>query len=184
MDTAGFIKIFGTTFLFVFLAELGDKTQLATMAFAANNASYKLSVFLGAAIALVLTSGLGVLVGGVLAKHIPIRIIRIASAVLFIGIGVFLLFTTFSPKARAYEKVRQKIEEINNVEKCVHCLKLNDYLADLKKKHPGMDIKKAAKESADFNSPCNTTVCNTDSLKKAVKVILKQAKTGKKSIES
>ena len=83
-------KLVGTAFVAVFVAELGDKTQLATMAMA-GGASSKWSVFLGAATALVATSALGVLVGSALSEVVPDVWIRRAAGVLFIAIGAFYL---------------------------------------------------------------------------------------------
>lgn len=56
-------KIFGTVFATVFLAELGDKTQLATMTFAANGQVSKWTIFVGSAAALVVSSAIGVIAG-------------------------------------------------------------------------------------------------------------------------
>ena len=83
-------KLLVTTFATVFLAELGDKTQLATVGFAASGKSPWV-VFLGAAFALVVTSLLGVIIGAGLQKVLPIRIIHIFSGVLFVGIGLLLI---------------------------------------------------------------------------------------------
>jgi Ca2+/H+ antiporter, TMEM165/GDT1 family len=80
-----------TTFGMIFLAELGDKTQLATFAFSANSSS-RLAVFLGSAGALVLTSLLGVLLGGVVHKLIPPQMIKIGAGVLFMVLGVWMTF--------------------------------------------------------------------------------------------
>ena len=85
------LKLCFTTFGLVFLAELGDKTQLATLSLAAPGHS-RLSVFLGAAGALVLTSALAALVGEGLARVIPPPWIQRAAGVAFIFMGlVFLL---------------------------------------------------------------------------------------------
>ena len=54
------IKVFLTVFAVVFLAELGDKTQLATLLFAADKEVSKLTVFAGASLALVVAAGIGV----------------------------------------------------------------------------------------------------------------------------
>ena len=56
-------KLFATVFLTVFIAELGDKTQLATMLFAADREVSRLTVFLGASLALVASSAIGVAAG-------------------------------------------------------------------------------------------------------------------------
>ena len=58
-------KILSTVFTSVFIAELGDKTQLATMLFASDKETSKLTVFLGAAAALIVTSAIGVAAGSV-----------------------------------------------------------------------------------------------------------------------
>lgn len=84
-------KIFGTAFLTLFLAELGDKTQLAIVTLTAKTDS-KLSVFLGASVALVLVSLLGVLLGGVLSQYVPTEWLQRIVAVAFIAIGVLMLF--------------------------------------------------------------------------------------------
>lgn len=83
-------KLLITTFVTIFLAELGDKTQLATVGFAAAGKSPWI-VFLGAAVALIATSLLGVLVGAGLQKILPIRIIHTVSGVIFVAIGILLI---------------------------------------------------------------------------------------------
>jgi putative Ca2+/H+ antiporter (TMEM165/GDT1 family) len=75
--------VFGSTFLTIFIAEMGDKTQLATLLIAAQAVSPWV-VFLGAALALIATSLLGVIIGYWLAK-------RLAPDVLDICVGVLLL---------------------------------------------------------------------------------------------
>jgi len=83
-------KLLITTFGTIFLAELGDKTQLATIGFAASGKSPWM-VFGGSAIALVLTSLLGVIVGTTLQKVLPIQTIHIISGILFVFIGLLLI---------------------------------------------------------------------------------------------
>jgi len=84
-------KLFGTAFLTLFLAELGDKTQLAVITMTAKTDS-KLSIFLGASRALILVTLIGVLVGGVLAEYIPTEWLQRIVASAFIIIGVLMLF--------------------------------------------------------------------------------------------
>ena len=84
-------KIIGTAFLTIFLAELGDKTQLAVITMTAKTDS-KLAVFLGASLALVLVTLLGVLFGGLLTKYVPTEWLQRIVAVAFIAIGVLMLF--------------------------------------------------------------------------------------------
>ena len=83
-------KIFGTAFITLFLAELGDKTQLAVITMSANTES-KLSVFIGASLALVLVSLIGVLVGSVLSQYVPTEWLQRIVAVAFIVIGILML---------------------------------------------------------------------------------------------
>lgn len=84
-------KIFASAFATLFLAELGDKTQLAVITMTASTES-KLSVFLGAAAALVVVTLLGVLFGGVLSEWVPTEWLQRVVAVAFIAIGVLMLF--------------------------------------------------------------------------------------------
>jgi putative Ca2+/H+ antiporter (TMEM165/GDT1 family) len=84
-------KVFATVFATVFLAELGDKTQLATFLYAADTKNPKLSVFLGAALALVLTSAIGVLLGAVVSRYVSERVISYAAGVGFILVGIWTL---------------------------------------------------------------------------------------------
>ncbi len=84
-------KILFTVFASVFIAELGDKTQLATMLFAADKEVSKWTVFCGASLALVLTSALGVLVGSVMSGYINERYLNYAAGIGFILIGAWTL---------------------------------------------------------------------------------------------
>ncbi|MFB0509967.1 MAG: TMEM165/GDT1 family protein [bacterium] len=86
MDWRLFATVFGT----MFLAELGDKTQLATISFVCTS-KYPLAVFLGGSLALVLSTLLAVLVGAGLQKVVPVKILHIIAAIAFIVIGVLLL---------------------------------------------------------------------------------------------
>lgn len=85
-------KIFATVFAAVFIAELGDKTQLATMLFAADREVSKWTVFLGASAALVLATAIGVLAGALLSNYISDRILHYIAGTGFILIGVFTLY--------------------------------------------------------------------------------------------
>ena len=83
-------KIFGTAFVTLLLAELGDKTQLAIITLTAKTDS-KIAVFLGASLALVSVSLLAVLFGGLLTQFIPTEWLQRIVAVAFILIGVLML---------------------------------------------------------------------------------------------
>lgn len=84
-------KVLLTVFTAVFIAELGDKTQLATLLFAADKEVSKLTVFAGASLALVLASAIGVLAGDFISHHISQRHLHIIAGIGFIGIGIWTL---------------------------------------------------------------------------------------------
>jgi putative Ca2+/H+ antiporter (TMEM165/GDT1 family) len=86
------LRVLFTVFATVFIAELGDKTQLATMLYAADKEVSKLTVFLGASLALVCTSGLGVLVGGALSQWISERTLHYIAGAGFVLIGAWTLY--------------------------------------------------------------------------------------------
>ena len=83
--------IFSSTFLTIFLAEMGDKTQLATLLISAESQSPWI-VFVGAAGALITTSLLGVLVGQWLAKRLSPKNLDMAAGSLLLFIAVMLLW--------------------------------------------------------------------------------------------
>jgi len=85
-------RILATTFGMVFLAELGDKTQLTALCMTARSRQ-PLAVFLGAAGALVVATLLGVALGQAITRVIPAPFLQKAAAVLFLVIGAFMLFS-------------------------------------------------------------------------------------------
>ena len=85
-------KILFTVFAAVFIAELGDKTQLATLLFAADKDVSKLTVFVGASLALVVASAIGVLAGSALSQHISEKGLNYFAGTGFIIIGLWTLF--------------------------------------------------------------------------------------------
>lgn len=93
MDLAQFWKVFGGTFVVVFLAELGDKTQLATLLLASENPGGRWAVFLGSACALVLAAGIGVVAGAWISYHVPERVLKIVASLGFIVMGLWILRT-------------------------------------------------------------------------------------------
>ena len=86
-------KIFSVIFTTVFIAELGDKTQLATMLFATDKEVSKMAVFLAASAALIVASAMGVLAGSLLAEYINEKALHYIAGVGFIAIGAFTLYT-------------------------------------------------------------------------------------------
>lgn len=83
------IKLFTTIFATVFLAEIADKTQLATVLFASNSENSKVLVFFAAATALVLASAIAVFAGAFLSHYIDEKIMTRIAGVAFILIGIW-----------------------------------------------------------------------------------------------
>ncbi len=85
------MQIFVTVFVTVFVAELGDKTQLATMLYAADGHHPLLTIFLAAASALVLSTALGVLAGSLVAQYLNPKILTWVAGLGFVAIGLWTL---------------------------------------------------------------------------------------------
>ena len=88
-----FWKIFSSVLVTVFLAEIGDKTQLATMLFSADANTNKWAVFLGSSTALVLAAGIGVLIGGQLEKFISPQTLKWLAGIGFIAVGIWTMIS-------------------------------------------------------------------------------------------
>jgi putative Ca2+/H+ antiporter (TMEM165/GDT1 family) len=84
-------KVLLTVFITIFLAELGDKTQLATLLYATDKNVGKLTVFLGASLALIAASAIGVLAGHLISEHVNPRYLHYLAGAGFIGIGIWTL---------------------------------------------------------------------------------------------
>lgn len=91
-------KVMAATFGTVFLAELGDKTQIATFSAAANLEGRRWAVFLGSAAALVACSAMAVLGGAALQRVIPLVWLERVGAVLLLVVGAWMLWASFSGK--------------------------------------------------------------------------------------
>jgi putative Ca2+/H+ antiporter (TMEM165/GDT1 family) len=87
-------KVLLTTFGLLFLAELGDKTQLAVISLTAKHKT-PWAVFVGASLAMVTVTALGVIFGEVITRFIPGNILEKVSAGLFILIGILMFFDVF-----------------------------------------------------------------------------------------
>ena len=86
-------RVFFTVFMTVFLAEIGDKTQLATMLFSAEQPASKWIVFAGSASALVLAAGIGVLVGGQIDRFVKPQTLKLIAGIGFIAIGLWTMLS-------------------------------------------------------------------------------------------
>lgn len=84
-------QLFSLTFATVFLAELGDKSQLATIALGGSSKSPR-AVLLGSIVALILASFLGVLAGGSIAQVLPTKLLKTLAAIGFIILALRLLW--------------------------------------------------------------------------------------------
>tara|TARA_B100001250_G_C19235129_1_gene544023 strand:+ start:261 stop:554 length:294 start_codon:yes stop_codon:yes gene_type:complete len=82
-----------TTFFTIFLAEMGDKTQLTTITLSSTT-NKPLAVFIGSSIALILATLLGALAGGSIANLIPDFLLKLLSGIVFLIIGINLLSPT------------------------------------------------------------------------------------------
>jgi putative Ca2+/H+ antiporter (TMEM165/GDT1 family) len=91
MELKALLAVFAT----VFLAELGDKTQLATVLFASDKRNTALGVFLAASAALVATSAIGVAAGSMLSNYVNTRYLSILAGVGFMAIGAWTLWSAF-----------------------------------------------------------------------------------------
>lgn len=87
------MKTLWIVFFSVFIAELGDKTQLATLMFSTNQQMNKWGVFAASSLALILSSLLAVLVGSQLSHWINPGILRLIAGIGFIAIGIFTLWS-------------------------------------------------------------------------------------------
>lgn len=88
------LKLLVTVFATVFLAEIADKTQLATLLYASNAPQSKWTVFLGSSLALVLASAIAVLAGSLLSHAVSTKYISWLAGTGFIVVGVITLFRT------------------------------------------------------------------------------------------
>ena len=96
-----------STFLTVFIAELGDKTQFATLTISGTT-NKPLAVFLGSSSALVIASLIGALTGGSISSFLPEVVLKLIASITFFIIGIKLLLTSF-----ATEKEEKEDKESN-----------------------------------------------------------------------
>lgn len=79
----------------LFIAEMGDKTQLAVFTLVTDSKA-PLSVFLGASLALTVVTLIGVVFGGAVSKIVPTHFMKLGAGLLFVGIGLYTLWETFA----------------------------------------------------------------------------------------
>jgi putative Ca2+/H+ antiporter (TMEM165/GDT1 family) len=83
-----------TIFLTVFIAEIGDKTQLATMLFSTDTGVSRFGVFLAASAALVASSALAVIAGEMIGRVVAPSVLKTIAGVGFIAVGIWTLFSS------------------------------------------------------------------------------------------
>jgi putative Ca2+/H+ antiporter (TMEM165/GDT1 family) len=88
------LRLIASTFLMIFLAELGDKTQVSIFALAANRKAF-LSVLIGATGALIVATVMAAALGSVIGRFIPEKVIKIVAGVVFLGFGALSLYEAF-----------------------------------------------------------------------------------------
>ena len=84
-------QLFGLSFITVFLAEIGDKSQLAAIALGGSSKSPR-AVFFGSITALILASFIGVIIGGGVAQIIPTKLLKSLAAIGFVIMALKLLW--------------------------------------------------------------------------------------------
>lgn len=90
-------KLLLSTFAVMFLAELGDKTQLTVFTLVTQT-KQPIPIFIGAAIALTVVTFLGAFFGQVITRYVPGNIMRVAAGLLFVGIGIVVLWQELMSK--------------------------------------------------------------------------------------
>ena len=88
------LVVFGTTFITIFLAEIGDKTQLSTLLMSAES-HQPWVVFIGSGAALITTSLLGVLLGGWIASKLSPKTVETSAGIMLLLISVMLFWDVF-----------------------------------------------------------------------------------------
>ena len=94
-DSTTFLSILITTFSTIFLAELGDKTQLATLMLSAQSGGRPLIIFTGASLALITTSLLGVLIGQWISDNLPRQKFTVITGIIMLSLGSYLVTQGF-----------------------------------------------------------------------------------------
>ena len=88
------LKLIATVFVTIFVAEIADKTQIATLLYASNAQHSRLSVFIGSALALMVASGVAVLAGVGLSNWIDEKLMACVAGIAFILVGIWTIIRT------------------------------------------------------------------------------------------
>lgn len=117
----------------VFLAELGDKTQLAVLTYTATEPRNKWWIFLGGSAALILSTFIAVILGSTASRFINPFWLQLSAAVIFIILGIFLLFQSFQER-KTYNEFHSNLEAALESE-CRQCLEFWDYFKHFQEDH-------------------------------------------------
>ena len=85
------LKLIATVFVTIFVAEIADKTQIATLLYASNAQHSRLCVFIGSALALMVASGVAVLAGAGLSNWIDEKLMAHVAGIAFILVGIWTI---------------------------------------------------------------------------------------------
>ena len=85
------IKLLLTVFVTIFLAEIADKTQVATLLYASQSKNNKLSVFVGSALALIIATAIAVYIGSLLSKWVNSKYLSWFAGIAFILVGIWII---------------------------------------------------------------------------------------------
>lgn len=87
------LKLFATVFITIFVAELGDKTQIATLLYASDASHPKATIFAASAAALITASAIAVLAGSLIAEYVDPKFVRWLAGLGFVCVGGWILIS-------------------------------------------------------------------------------------------
>ncbi len=126
-------RLFFIIIFTVFLAELGDKTQLAILSYTSTDPKNRWIIFLGGSIALVMSTFIAVFLGGALSRFINPFWLQFIAALLLITLGMFLLIQSFREK-EAYKVINNDLETALETE-CITCPHFWDMMQHFQQQH-------------------------------------------------
>lgn len=161
-------KLFLVTFGAIFLAELGDKTQLAALSFAAGNRHALFVVFLAASLAMTVSTAIGVAFGAALTRLVDPKYIKIGAGILFIVIGLATLLLPDKKRERAFGRLHGELERYLTVEQCKTCEKFQGVISDLvAHDHPELRrvLRRLQVPADGHHDPLGCPDCSADRLR-------------------
>lgn len=126
-------RLFFIIMFTIFLAELGDKTQLAVLTYTSTDPRNKWLIFLGGSIALVLSTFIAVVMGATASRFLNPFWLQIIAAIIFICLGFFLLFQSIKER-EAYTVVNKDLQAALETD-CGKCSRFWDYMVHFQEEH-------------------------------------------------